>query len=141
VVLPVVIALIVALAAAAIVVLVQGLGGRRTAAAARHAATVQALAADGGGIVTAPDLARSLGVSTREADRILRSLVDDVRFTMGIDERQGVLQFWYPDQLKTAALEETGTYSWSKAPSAGRTSLVPKIPGATTGSTKLGSSS
>jgi hypothetical protein len=85
---------------------------------------VQALAAQQGGVVTALDLAKVLRISVRQADQTLRAMVDDVQFTMGIDERQGVIQFWYPDQLRQAVLEETGTYSWSaKGASAARPSL------------------
>ncbi len=115
--LPVVIALATALLAASAVLLVQGLIARRAANAARHLAAVQALAAQSGGVVTPLELGQALGITPREADRILRSLVDDVTFTMGIDERLGVLQYWYPDLLRQASLEETGTYSWSRGAS------------------------
>lgn len=129
-VLPVVIALATALLAASGVLLVQGLIARRAAAAARHLGAVQALAAQSGGVVTPLELAAALAITPREADRILRSLVDDTSFTMGIDERQGVLQFWYPELLKQAALEETGTYSWARGasirrPAGGARSTLP----------------
>jgi hypothetical protein len=117
VVLPVVIALATALLAASLVMLVQGLTARRAAEAARFAAAVRALAVQAGGVVTPMELARALGITAREADRILRGLVDDVTFTMGIDERQGVLQYWYPELLKQASVEETGTYSWARGAS------------------------
>jgi Kef-type K+ transport system membrane component KefB len=115
--LPLVIALATALLAASVVMLIQGLIARRTAEAARHATAVQTLASQSGGVVTAIELARTLGISTRRADRILRALVDDVSFTVGIDERLGVLQYWYPELLRQASIEETGTYSWARGAS------------------------
>lgn len=124
--LPLVIALATALLAASAVLLIQGLIARGAASAARHLEVVRALAAQSGGVVTPLELAAALGITAREADRILRSLVDDVTFTMGIDERQGVLQFWYPDQLRQASLEETGTYSWARGASMRRAGGAPR---------------
>lgn len=115
--LPLVIALATALLAASVVLLVQGLIARRAALAERQVAAVQSLAAQAGGVVTPVELAQALGVSVHEADRVLRSLVDDVTFTMGIDERLGVLQYWYPELLRQASVEESGTYSWARGAS------------------------
>lgn len=47
------------------------------------------------GEVTPLLVAEKLQISPHDADRILRSMVDDVHFTMGIDDVQGVLRYWF----------------------------------------------
>ena len=50
------------------------------------------------GAVTPSTVAEEMGMPVKRADRLLRSMVDDVHFTMGINDEQGVLQFWFMEQ-------------------------------------------
>jgi len=63
---------------------------------ARQRAVAEIARRNGG--VTTFGVAEAMGISVLEADRLLRGMVDDVHFTMGVDDERGVLRFWFVDQ-------------------------------------------
>ncbi len=123
------IAILAAVLAGSLVIIVQGLLARRPAGpASKGAEEIRAFAERAGGLVTVEDAARTLGVSRREAERFLRGLVDDQAVVLGIDDRRGILLFWYPQYLRSAPGDEAGVYIWSRSPSIGGKAPSPKAP-------------
>lgn len=53
------------------------------------------LARSRGGVVTPRAIAAELGITPLEADRLLRSMLDDVHLTMQIDDQEGELRFTF----------------------------------------------
>jgi hypothetical protein len=81
------------LLAASTVLVAQGLAQRRAVIRDELRRRVEQLASQSGGSVTPIELARLLEIEVRAADQILRSMVDDERFTMAIDAREGVIRY------------------------------------------------
>lgn len=99
---PVVLAFLSALLAASLVLLGQGIAARRAEQRLGLAKGVYEYASKHGGVVTARDIAPALSLTLADADKLLRRMVDDRQFTMGIDERAAVVRFWYPDLVAQA---------------------------------------
>ena len=55
-----------------------------------------------GGVVTPRTIARALSITPLEADRLLRSMVDDVHLFMEIDVREGELRYVFPRLVSQA---------------------------------------
>ncbi|MFO0727101.1 MAG: hypothetical protein U1E65_25190 [Myxococcota bacterium] len=125
--LAVAIALLAAVLAGSFVIIVQGMLSRGPRASESQEA-IRAFAERAGGLVTVEDAARTLGISRREAERILRGLVDDESVALGIDDRRGILLFWYPKYVKHPAGDDAGVYIWSRSPSVGGKAPPPKAP-------------
>lgn len=92
-----VVASLVSLLTASVVVLAQGL---RVRAGERQLAKQRAVAelAREGAVLTPRAVARALDMPVLDADRLLRSMVDDVHFTMAVDDKLGELRFWFTEE-------------------------------------------
>lgn len=93
----VLIATLCSLLTASVVLLVQGFGARRQERLVARQRSVAELAQSRDDRLTPVSVAEALGMNVFEADKVLRSMVDDVHFTMGIDETAGQLEFWFID--------------------------------------------
>jgi len=80
---------------ASIVLMVQGFAARRQEQLVAQQRLVADLARRREAPVTAEEVAGALSLDVQLADRVLRSMVDDVHFTMGIDDDAGCVEFWF----------------------------------------------
>lgn len=85
----------VAAIAVSLVILVQALLARIEEKAYERKVKIVDIARALGGVVTPRAIAEKLGTSPLEADRLLRSMVDDVHLTMAIDEKEGELRYTF----------------------------------------------
>jgi hypothetical protein len=85
----------VAAIAVSLVILAQALLARFEERAYARKRAIVDLARTSGGVVTPRAIAAKLGTTPLEADRLLRSMVDDVHLTMAIDEQEGELRFTF----------------------------------------------
>jgi hypothetical protein len=85
----------VAAIAVSLVILVQALLARADERAFARKRAIVDLARTLGGVVTPRAIAAKLGTTPLEADRLLRSMVDDVHLTMEIDDQEGELRFTF----------------------------------------------
>jgi hypothetical protein len=90
-----VVAALIAALSGSLVLLVQGLLARRALKDDARRRQVTEFARKTGGVVTPLSVAKELNLSPLDADRLLRSMVDDVHLTMDIDLHQGELRFWF----------------------------------------------
>src|SRR5262249_23027258 len=119
---PVLFALVVAALVAAlsgsIVLLAQGLLARKAIKDDARRRQATEFARKTGGVVTPLSVAKELNLSPLDADRLLRSMVDDVHLTMDIDVHQGELRFWFTqlvaDPVKEAARPRRRTSAQSR---------------------------
>lgn len=119
---PVILALLCALFAASLVLLAQGLSARRVEKRLQMARAVFELAQKSGGMVTAKEVAQALQLRRYDADVLLREMVDDRAFTMGIDDKTATVRFWYPELVQQARAQRSSSSDKPDRSSNGSTS-------------------
>jgi hypothetical protein len=91
----IVVAALIAAIAGCGVVIVQSLIQRAVLKESMRMRQVTELARRAGGIVTPLGVAQELSITPLDADRLLRSMVDDEHLSMDIDVDKGELRFWF----------------------------------------------
>ncbi len=90
---------LVAITAACFVLLVQAVAAQNQQALLGQHRAVAELAKATGGVLTPAEVAEHFSITYPEADRILRSMVDDRWFRMKVDDREAELVFWFPELI------------------------------------------
>ncbi len=78
-----------------IVIMIQAMLARAEERAYARKRRIVDLARERGGVVTPLLISRELSITALEADRLLRSMLDDVHLTMQIDDKEGELRFTF----------------------------------------------
>lgn len=91
-----VVAALVAAIAVSVVVVIQAAIARVALKDGSQKRRIAELARSAGGIVTPLSVAEALAITPLDADRLLRSMVDDVHLCMDFDVAEGQLRFWFP---------------------------------------------
>lgn len=110
-----VVALLAAVLAVSVVVLLQAFAANAENTRVLQQREVTQLATEVGGIVTPRQVAARLGVHPAQADRLLRSMVDDVHLTMSVDDFAGELRFEFSRLTLDRDLGSPGAYSRVRA--------------------------
>jgi hypothetical protein len=119
-----VVAALIAALSGSLVLLIQGLLARRELKDVQKRRQVAEFARKTGGVVTPLSVAKELNLTPLEADRLLRSMVDDVHLSMDIDVHQGELRFWFtqlvahPDKETSRGRRRSGAQSRRGGPNA-----------------------
>ncbi len=104
----VIVAALAALSSACAVILFQAIAAQRHSNTSAKRQAIEQLAEQLSGVLTPGTVAEHLEISRLEADELLRGMVDDQRFTMAVDDRAGVIKFWYPELLRQAEASASG---------------------------------
>lgn len=107
----IVVAVLAAALAVSLVILLQAFVANAEHTALMRQREVTELATEVGGIVTPRLVAERLDMSVVEADRLLRSMVDDVHLVMGVDAFAGELRFEFPRLTQDPEYGTPGAYS------------------------------
>lgn len=89
-----------AITAASFVLLLQAVAeNQRQSMLGQHRAVAE-LAKKTGGVLTPRAVAEHFAISYPQADRLLRSMVDDRYFKMKVDDREAELVFWFTELVE-----------------------------------------
>jgi hypothetical protein len=95
-----VIAALAAITSASFVLLLQAMAANHKQAMLRQHRVVAELAHQTGGVLTPRTVAEHFAMTYAEADRLLRSMVDDRYFKMKVDDREAELVFWFTELVE-----------------------------------------
>lgn len=95
-----VVSALVAVCAASGVLLIQAIAAQNRAALKSHHRTLAELARENGGLLTPPQVAEHFSITYVDADRLLRSMVDDDYVRMKVDDRRAELVFWFTELVE-----------------------------------------
>jgi hypothetical protein len=96
----VIVSALVAVTAACGVLLVQALAAQSEQALKTHHRAVVELARSSGGLLTPSQVAAHFQIDAVDADRLLRSMVDDRYVRMKVCDRRAELLFWFTELTK-----------------------------------------
>lgn len=111
----VVVSALVAVCAASGVLLVQAVAAQNRSALETHQRAVAELARSNGGILTPPQVAEHFSITYVEADRLLRSMVDDTYVGMKVDDRQAELVYWFTELVEEPNKQSSRAASRNKS--------------------------
>ena len=89
-----------AITAASFVLLLQAVAENHKQAMLGQHRAVAELAKTTGGVLTPRAVAEHFTITYPEADRLLRSMVDDRYFKMKVDDREAELVFWFTELVE-----------------------------------------